>query len=418
MTQTQNPPVPGASFDLPGVPGQTQWFDEYEDTEDLPVTLPASTATPLLGIADFRRTDIVFNWRHKLNITTQDYVAGTETLNASAYAPYNVLGPVKLKIQNQYSAVDVENGIDIAIFNAIRPRLRSDRRGNNGANPAGDPVGATGQGYLNASTPQANLVAPAHWTDASTAYEWMFDIPGGKWFDEYYALDIAGNMLGGGGPVFVSPQYLAGTQRLIKTSIKLNPGLAATTDEGPVVANGTITTPATFAGSGTLSIRRQGVYGSNSVATLPPQQPWQYSLQTNRLPIAGVSQKVLQVPDETGQLLCLYGRMFDPLAASGIGAPIQLSEVTKIEMTYGSGLSWFDGTPDEMQLKWLEQHGFLLPQGVFAFDFAIDENDRFSNKRALNTLTTAGIQCKLYFSSPTSADAYCVLGTESLVYVT
>lgn len=425
---SQQATMPGSLFDIPGVQGQTQWFDQPEDTQDLAVTVSSSVQQPITGIQDFRRTDVVLAWVLHFEFTNQTFTAGTgQTLTTSAYAPYNVIGPVQLQIQNQYSSVKVESGVDLYILQLIRPYRRTAAQlgVNNGANPPGSPVGTAGQGYLNASTPQANLVVPSQWTRSSTAFDLFLGLPGGIWLDEYYALSIDGNYLGAEPGLFVSPQYMAGTQRLIKPAITMNPLLGATTDIAPVQTTTntpTSDTASTASITASLTIRRRGVYGSNSTLVLPPVQPWQYQVTTQRFSIGGQSLVNIKIPDNTGQLLSCWLRLFDPSANSGVGAPIQLSALStnpgSVQFQYGSGLTWFLGTAEELQYWWIEQRGVLLPQGTLAIDFAVDEQGTLSNKRAPNSYTTAGLQWVLQFTNPTSSTAYAVLGTESLVYVT
>lgn len=420
---------PGDLFDIPGVLGQTQFFDQYEDTQSLNVTVNQSTQQPVLSIADFRRTDVVMNWKLHFSFTSQTYSAGTgQTLTNSAYAPYNIIGPVKLQIQNQYASINVESGIDLYILNLIRPYRRSaaDLLVINGSNPGGSPLASAGQGYLNVATPQASLVAPTVWSRSLGSWDLLLDIPGGVWLDEYYAQSIDGNYLGAVPDIFVSPQYMAGTQRLIKPQITMNPLLGATTDVSPVQTTSltpTTDTASTASITSSLSIRRRGVYGSSNTRVLPPVQPWQYSVTTQRFSINGLTKtSTLKLPDNSGQILSCWLRLFDPLAAGGAGGPIQLSALggvlDNVQLLYGSGLTWFDGSAEEAQMLWLEQRGFLLPQGVLAFDFAVDEQNNITNKRCPNTYTTAGIQWVLNFTSTTSAAAYAVMGIESLVYVT
>lgn len=427
MSTTTQTTMPGANFDVPGVADQTTWFDQYEDTQTLSVTTSSSNQQPITGIADFRRTDVVLTWPHHFIFTSPSWTAGTgQTLTNSQYAPYNIIGPVKLKIQNQYNSVDVESGIDWFIFDLIRPYYRSAAQfgHNQGANPDGDSVGGTaGQGFLNSQTPQANLVVPAQWS-RTQAFDLFLYAPGGCWFDEYYALDVSGNFLGAMADVFVSPQFMAGTQRLIKTAITMNPLLGATTDLAPVQTTSltpTSDSASTASITTSLSIRRIGIYGTRMGPSLPAPQPWQYRRKTDRFGIAGKSNVIIQVPDDAGQVLCSYLRFYDPSANSGAGGAIALSSIStatgSVTFQYGSGQTWFQGTAEECQYKWLDQHGFLLPNGVLAVDFAIDENNRFSNKRAMNTLNTAGIEWIVNFTSPVSSTAYAVLGTESLVYV-
>jgi hypothetical protein len=437
-TTTQQPgasnaPMPGSYFDVPGVPGgSTQWTEQDETSTSVSTTQSSSVQTQIQGIQQYRQTDVVRDWFAFFAFTSQAYTAGTgQTLTVSAYAPYNAIGQVKQVIQNQYASVDVENGIDLYIFNLIRP-YRGFAKGagdnvNNYANPAGDPVGGTATGYLTTALAQANQVNAAVWGTGSTSYNLLLRLPAAQWFDKYYDLAVTGEPLSAPHPALVSPQYMAGTTRVITPLMYLNPGFGAVTDSAPVST--TTLTPtsdsaSTFSGTNTLRLRRRATYAGQA-AIQPPVYAWQYRWKTQRFSAAGVSRLDMLVPLDTGQLLSIYVRMFDPAAASGVGAPININTVTRMNLQYGSGLFWFDAqtignttAPTLVQALWLDQHGTMLPQGVLAFDLALDERQLMTNARALNTLTTAGILLHLEWSGTLSSSAYCVMGTESLVYVT
>lgn len=421
--QAQNSPLPGEYFDVPGFPGgATQWTEQDDNTANQPFTIQAQSVQPITGILPMRQTDVVLDWTACLNVQ-QTYTAGTSTLTASAYAPFNAVGPIKLVIQNQYASVDVESGIDAAIFDMIRPYSTAEQVSgvNNGYNPGGSPVGGTaGAGYPQAATQQANNIYAGGWTSAATSYNLLFRLPAGMWFDRYYDLDVQGAPITAPHPAHVSPQYMAGTTRVITPAISMNPGNAASTDLGPVnIGAGT----GTFTGTGTLRIRRRAIYAGNP-ATQPPIYAWQYRRKTTRFGVGGQSQYSFPVPLDTGQLLSIYMRGFDPAAAGGLGAPINVNTITRANLQYGSGLYEFDAessgnvTAAELwQRKWLETHDVLLPVGVLARDLATDNRGQISNARALNTLTTAGIVFFMRWTAPLSASAYYVMGTESLVYV-
>ena len=410
----------GAQFDVPGVPNSTQFFDQYEDTVDLGFTPSVSNSKQILNIANMRRTDVVFSWQYNFSFTDVAYTEGGGVATASDYFPYNLIGSVELQMANQYAPISVESGIDWYIFNQVRPvrKTAASQATINYSNPLGDGVGAPHTGYLYSGTPQANLVAPAQLTavpTAATTINLVLDLPGSVFFDEYYSLDPTGNLLGAAPDAIVSPQYMAGVARLVAPTIKTNSLLGSTLDEAPVVVVGG--TGVTAAATGSLSIRRRGCYNNSNAATLPPLYPWQYQQQTTRLSINGTSKVSVQVPDNAGQVTFMYLRLYDPSANSGIGGAIDASALSRITVLYGSGLTWFDGTPLELQALWLQTHNFLLPNGVYPIELGIDELGTFSNKRALNTLTTGGISWVLQFNSPTSSTAYAVLGIESLTYV-
>lgn len=423
MTQTQDAVLPGQYFDVPGIPGgATQWTEQDDSTTNLATVLSQTNQIPINGITQYRQTDVVSDWTMCINFAVV-YTAGTSTLTPSAYAPLNLIGPLKQIIQNQYASVDVESGIDLYIFNLIRPFSQAEMVSgvNNYYNPAGDPVGGTASGYPTAAIAQANNINAAAWSTATTSFNVVLRLPAAQWFDRYYDLAVTGEPLTQPHPALVSPQYMAGTTRVITPQIFINPLGAAATDLGPVnIGAGT----GTATGTANLRLRRRASYAGNP-AVQPPIYAWQYRWKTQRFSLAGVSRQDLIIPLDTGQILSTYVRLFDPAAAGGLGAPININTITRINLQYGSGLYWFDaqtigGTTAAMlmQRKWLQNHNSMLPPGVMAFDMGQDERGQTTNARALNTLTTAGVILHLEFTGALSASAYAVLGTESLVYVT
>ncbi len=418
------PPAPGSAFNVPGVPGgSTQWLEEYEDTYDLSSTISSSAAAPVLGIQKFRQTDVVANWELEATVK-QAITAGTgQTVVASPYAPWNALGQLKVLVQNQYSAIDVESGIDAYIFEMCRPFRRTAARNVLGANPAGFPAGGSATGYPAAANAQPNLDWPRQWkyTEADT-FTLAFGLGPAVWFDSYYDLAITGTRVSPPHSALVSPQYMSGTTRVITPIVTKAQALSTTTtDIAPVHTTDIVAathTPTTAVNSLKLAFRRHAVYAGNP-AVNPVVYAWQHRLKTDRLgTIAGASRAKIEVPLDTGQLMFSYLRLYDPKATSTIGAPIGLTKITKIEFQYGSGLLRFSGTPAELQRRWLRQHGTLLPPGVLPLDFATNERGQVTNHNLPNTLTTGGILWSVTFTGPQSSEAYAVLGTESLVYVT
>jgi hypothetical protein len=59
----------------------------------------------------------------------------------------------------------------------------------------------------------------------------------------------------------------------------------------------------------------------------------------------------------------------------------------------------------------------MPPPGVLAWDLAIDDQGRLTNRRALNTLTTAGVNIHTEYVAALSATAYVNIGVEYLAYV-
>lgn len=415
--------APGSFFDVPGVGGGTQWTEQYETTIGLASAFSLGAQQPVNGIIPFKQTDVVVDWIMEVALSTT-YTAGTSTLTTSVYAPYNLIGPVKLPIQNQYNSVDLENGIDLAILNLIRPYRETANALNNYANVDGQGAStATGvYGYITAAGQQANAfltsgTATGQWVPAGTnALTLYMRIPASITFDIYYDLAITGEPVGTvPHAAIVSPAYMAGSTRVITPNVVQNQLSGPQLDVAAVnIGTGT----GTASGTATFSFRRKAIYAADPLL-LPPVYAWQYRWRTTRFQLNGVSTRQLQVPLDTGQLLCVYVRLFDPSANGALGAPVAVNNATvsRIQLQYGSGLFAFDGTPTELQADFLDKHRTLPPPGVAVFDLMLDERGNRTNRRALNTLTTSGILVSMNFASATSATAYAVMGTESLVYV-
>src|SRR5258706_12061031 len=76
----------------------------------------------MVGVIPFKRTDVLMGWPANLNVLPT-YTAGTSVFTTSAYFPWNIVGPTRLNLQNQFDLINVDNGIDLAIFQDIRPML-------------------------------------------------------------------------------------------------------------------------------------------------------------------------------------------------------------------------------------------------------------------------------------------------------
>ena len=409
--QQAQAPAPGQFF---GVPGLTQWTEQKENNDGLVINLGQSAPANVQGIIPFKQVDVVFWW--ELEVTWSNTVtAGTQTINTSPYFPYNIFGESRVKIQNQFDSWHVYTGIDAAIFQLIRPmRPGTDSRENLGANPAG--AWSSNGGWANANTPQPNLDATAGATSSSGTINFSLEIPASLRFDAYWELAEDGTVLDVPKPAWVSPQFMAGTARMVAPAIAAPAILGSALDTSPYVATGSNSTPATASGTITLGFRRVGLYSSNNQAAMPVVRNWQYLRDVSQFSLSGVNKKDLVVPT-VGQILSLFVRLWDPSANSGIGGAIALSNVTRCSVQYGSGLLRFDDTPRSMQRRFLRQHGVLLPAGVMAWDLAVDELGKISNARALNTLNTASVLVHLDFSGALSSTAYAVMGVEALTYV-
>lgn len=400
MVATMQQVAPGSLF---GVPGYTRPIETIENNDGQVITLSQTNSTQVAGMVPFQQTDVIRGWWLRETLTNT-VTAGTSTVTTSPLFPDNFIGAFKLNFQNQFSAINVESGFDMAIFNRIRPQRLTDYKNDLYAQP-------TISGY----SAQSNLVTANNYAQASTTIKRAYWIPAGIQFDEFWNIADTGQVLSAPIPMFVSPQFMAGTARIVSPSITFNPASAATLDNAPYnIGTGT----GTFTGSATLNWKRIGYYQPtmSNGADSPPIANWQYTLMTQRQTLGGVSKAQVKIP-LNGQVLSVYVRLFDPSASAGLGAPIDLSNVSECDLVYGSNLYRYQDRPVETQARFEEQHGQILPVGVMAWDLALDPRGRVTNAYALNTLNTSGIQVNLQFTGTLSSTSYAVVGVEALTYV-
>lgn len=454
---------------LYGLPGFTETFEQYENINNFSVTLANASQSPFNPPASFQKTDIVKWWEMEM-FWTFSYTSVTQPLLWSPYAPYDIIQNFKLRLQGQYSPVEVESGIDLAFFQMYRPMRGKGQQnvqdlingvgvGNTpptstqalaltniswGANP--NPIwGANGSGNGPFSMLQASAIGGIglpYQTAAGTAaatLPMLLEIPAGIWLDQYWDLAIDGSLLPNASGVvqpvsaFVSPQYMGGGERVVVPQFNFSPLVGSTLDQGPAVAGtgGTIT-----AGSNTGSVitncRRVGVYSSENPAELPPVYNWQYRRSSKRFPIGAVSKVDIPIT-EYGQLFSVWVRLFD--ATTGVGVPVNTTlttaagatqgnaaqTITKCQLLYGSNLPKFDDDVPTMQSRFQKQHGFLPLNGTVVWDMLASGQDDLltNNSRVLNTLTNANTHIHLEFLSGQTPGAatYAVVGTELLVPV-
>jgi len=140
---------------LYGLPGFTEQYEQYENLAQILTTQQLSAQTPFNPPGSFQKTDVVFWWELEMLANwAETYSAGTLAL--SPEAPYNILQNLKLKLQGQYSPLEVESGFDAAFMQMYRPmRGRGQRNLQDllGTNPV------TAGGFANSLIPQANLAA-------------------------------------------------------------------------------------------------------------------------------------------------------------------------------------------------------------------------------------------------------------------
>lgn len=431
-TAMQNAPV-ALQGDNYGMPNHTNWF-ELPDTNNVTTTLGA-VSTPVTGVTSFRQVDTVRAWRVNQFISNVVVVAGGTLNVVSQYAPFNFTGSVLMSVNNLYTPVDIPtSGIDLAIFNAIRPI-----RGNTGpaaktrySNPMAWPFSQSENNLAirptaaaTSNNPNAALTTPT----SATSYVVGYDLPTSIYLDEYYDLDpVTGDPLAVGEGVEVTPLNMGLNGRDATPFITMNPVIGSNTDVTPFVETGA---GAAFTSGQVLhDFRRIGTYNSKNPADMPPEYNWRYALCARKYAIGAQSSVTIPLKavinnQGGGQLLSVFLRLYDPAAASAAGAAISLGTytataqsfaVTRAQLVYGSNFIRYDDDPRTAQERFFDIHNVQLPTGVLCWDLCESVNGKRTNKAALNLLTT-DVSINLTFSGAQSASSYVVVGTESLVYV-
>lgn len=409
---------------LYGLPGFTESFEQFENLQNVVTTMQQSAQSPFNPPASFQKTDVVLWWEAE-TFWTESLTYSAGTLVNSPEAPYNLLQGPKLKLQGQYTPIECESGFDMAFFQMYRPMRQRGQRNVQDVMQANFVPAAS---FANSLIPQAILasaiLASSYTSPASiSSYPFIMEFPAGMFLDEYWDLALDGSLMPNAQGVvapqsaFVSPQFMAGGERVIAPAFNVAAGVSANYDQGPLAFTSAPTISA-FSGSVTQNFRRVGVFASENPAELPPVYNWQYRRATKRLPIGAVTKVDLPIT-EYGQVLSTFVRIFDPsLGTNNVGGYYNVANITKTQLLYGSNLPRFDDDIPTMQKRFIEQHGFLPPQGVTVFDLAASRPaEKLTNARALNTLTNANTHHHIEMSVAPGANAYAVLGVELLVPV-
>lgn len=407
---------PGAFF---GVPGVTRWTYQQENNDGLVTTESSGGATgsvavtPPQGIIPFYQTDVAFGWKVNLTRTTSGESAGAGgTVNVSTQNPYNYFNNLKLQVNKLYAPIDVYSSYEMSLYNFLRPMLGNDMLGSMGlwTNPTGFPSNPATSPFTTAAS--ATFTAP----NTVVGHEWPVSI----WMDEYFDLDMNGNVKGMANRLPISPLYMSGEARVVTPTWQYAAVLAPNSDLGPFVKSGVFSTQPTVNDTFTLNIARQGIYASNNIATMPPVYNWRPAFTSRQY--APINYSKVKIPLRIalnpggGQLLSLIVRLYDPALASNVGAAVPLSNVSNIIVSYGSGIVRYQDRVTDMRQRLIDQHGVILPDGVIAYDLAVDEFQRVSNARALNMYLT-DVFLEIDFSSVPSNTAYAVIFAETLTYV-
>lgn len=402
----QSAVAPGSRYSIPPF---TDDIMQPDNNNGITTVLSGASQVPVTGIIPFMQSDVVFGWLHKFSIPETITTGSGATVTQSQYFPFIYVGPYLLNMQYQYPSISVASGYDLALVNLIRPlRPQSSQR-----NAWYSNLGVV------ANAPQTSQLwsAPAYTSTTAHTPAFFLEVPASCYFDSYYELDEMGNPLSGPHNGYVSPQNMGGYARVVTPSLRMNPIFASTTDGGPYnTTGGTASTAA--ASTVTHYFERIGVLGSMDSSVLPQPTNWQYNIAHQQVNISGKNKVDIPLNQIfAGQIMSIIVRLYDPSAASAVGAALAVTNVSSFILSFGGSVQKFNGTVDFLQERFASQHLFLPPEGVLVYDSATDIQGWRTNSYCLNTLRTAAVNLHMDFTGALSATAYAEITIEGLRFV-
>lgn len=356
--------------------------------------------------------DIVQGWKIYLSINDTWNHGSGETYTKSPFYPASNVQNIQFKLQAAYNTFN-QTGPLAAIAQAFRPMWGSRQVGTITPDPFANPTNATSPNLTGTAT-QINLA---------------IDVPAAIKLDEYWNLSADGRPTGPAlYDAIVSPMFMAAQARTISPTITMAPGV---TDSdllgGPVTTNGA-GTPGTFVqNSSSLTIQRDAYWTATSPASNPPQFPWLYTRDFFTNPTDGqksVQTLLLNTGVSLGQVLSIYGFVWDPDANSGLGAVVPMSSIETFTIVTGGSLQNWSSEPAAVTDRMRSMTGNLttdFPSGVFVFDFALSpDGAMLSNAGAINTYLVNGVSLGINFisGSQPGSNATVYMGIEALKLAT
>ena len=336
-----------------------------------------------------------------------------KTLTKSPFYPASLIQQITFKLQAAYNTFNLTGPL-AALIQAFRPMWGSNQLGQVQPDAFANPV---------------NAVAPTiDVSGATTDVKLAVDIPFAWLFDEYFDLNPDGSPRAKMYDALVTPMFMAAQARVVTPTITLAPGLTASDLLGGGVTRLTADATSTFTSVGSAAMVRDAFWTGQNPAGNPPNFAWLYTRDYFTQPTQGQGQVGVLIQNtgvSVGQVLSLFGFVWDPQANAGLGGIVPMSSIAKFEILTGGSLQNIAIAPDALTDKMRSMYGPAvvsdMPSGCFVFDFAQDEDGGYiSNSRAINTYVINGVQLNITFKAGLipSATATVFMGVEALKYAT
>lgn len=389
-----------------GVPPYTDEMEQPDNNSGLTTALSSGGVQKVTGIVPMKQTDVIYAWLHKVKVT-QQINQGADTVSISPMYPWVYLQQYLLNMQQQYPAIAVASAFDLVQITNMRPFHRGKKS---------DFAYSTNIDMPQFDAPSNPYAIPAaNVANTQQTFTLPLWIPASVYFDAYFELDYSGLPISGPHNGYISPQDMAGYARVVTPDITCAPIFASTLDIAPFHDSGIAATGAVTL---THNFQRIGVLGNTDPAALPGPTNWQYNFAHQQISLSGRSQ--IDIPLNSifsGQIMSITVRLFDPSAASGLGAMITDSTVSKFLLQFGGNGVRFQGGYDDVLRRFYDQHRYLPPDGVLQLDLASDVQGWVTNQYLLNTLREAGVTLHMDFTAALSSTAYAEVTVEGLRWV-
>jgi hypothetical protein len=408
-TGAQNPPGPGSLFGVPKYSTQRRFVPD-NGNNNLGVTQNQSSQT-IIPTTRLDQLDIVIG--EKLYIDLADlWTEGIapNTLTISPWYPSNLIQQITFKLQAAYNTFNLTGPL-AAIIQNYRPMWGNRQVGTVRANPFAKPANAT----------PPSLVGVA--TDISLAV----DIPFAFKFDEYFDLNAQGDPTRKLYDAVVSPMFMAAQARVVVPTIVMSPGITTLDQLGGAVDKLAADNTSTFSGGGSITIQRDSYWTASNPAGNPPQYPWLYTRDYFTQPTNGQGRVGILIQNtgvSVGQVLSLWGFVWDPALNGGHGAVVPFSSIQSFELVTGGTLQNDFMTPGMMTDRMQSMYANTptdFPSGTFIFDRALSHDGSYiSNSDAINTYLVNGVQVNITFNAGhiPSSSATVYMGVEALKLAT
>lgn len=398
----QSAPVPGSFFRVPKYSTRRRFVPDTLNTAV--AVAPAKGVQVNVPLTKLDQLDIVKGLKMTLTGLKETFTTGAnpDVLTVSPFYPASKVLEMEVKLQAAYDSYR-QTGPLAAIAQAFRPMVGWRKASSQTLNA-----------FCNVGASNPNLAGVQ-----SSAPDMTIDVPLSWHFDEYYDLDQKGNPLGKYYDALVTPQFMAAQARVVNPSVVLAPAIA-TSDllHAGVSETGAATATYALGQAGTLRVSRDAFWTAKNPASNPPQYPWQYTRDYFASPTSGQSPAQVLIQNtgvSVGQVMSLYGFVWDPDANGGQGQVVPMSSIQKFQLVTGGSLINQEFIPSEVTDRMHSMYNNALggfPSGVFVLDFALSEDGGYlTNQECINTYLVNGVALNITFNAGS------VPGPKSTVYL-